>query len=664
MLIGGVWADRLPRQRVMLASDLVRGATQAVVAVLLLTGSATLWELIVLSAVYGVAEAFFRPAAAGLVPATVSPGRLQQANALLGMTSNGAQIFGPALSGLLVALGGPGLAYAVDAGTFAVSALFLAFLRPVAVERAVERRAFIAELAGGWHEFRSRTWLWLVVASSSLYLFGVVGPFWVLGPVVAKDQLGGAGAWALIVSCFGIGAVVGGSVALRWRPSRPLLVCGAAMLLLGPWPVAFLAIPTALGAIAVAQVGCGAAMGLFAALWETTLQQQIPEDKLSRVSSYDWMGSLAFLPAGFVLAGPVSAAIGVPATLWCSAVVAVVAGAMILAVPGVRRSPQLDPGRGGGSRVIGLDDVYAAREAIGTRLHRTPMFTSRSLGDRVVLKAELFQRTGSFKVRGVLTKLASLTAEEKSRGVIGISAGNHAQALAYGASLEHIDALVVMWQGASTLKMEATRGYGAAIDLEASGPGEAFDRLAELLIETGRTLVHPFDDPFVIAGQGTVGLELIEDVPELELVVVPVGGGGLISGVATAVKGLSPSTRVIAVEPEGADSLRRGIEAGKQVRIEPQTIADGLAAPFTGGNCLAICRERVDAITIVTDEEIAEAMRFLYSRAKLACEPAGAAAVAAVLSGKIQIAPRARIACIVSGGNVATEVASGILAGQ
>jgi threonine dehydratase len=313
--------------------------------------------------------------------------------------------------------------------------------------------------------------------------------------------------------------------------------------------------------------------------------------------------------------------------------------------------------------VIGIDDIRVAREAIGDRLHRTPVFTSESLGERVVLKAELFQRTGSFKPRGVLNKLASLSPEEKARGVIGISAGNHAQALAYCSSLEQIDCLVVMWEGANELKVAATRGYGAEVDLAASGPADAFDRLAELLIETGRTLVHPFDDPLVIAGQGTVGLELMEDVPELELVVVPVGGGGLISGVATAVKALSPSTRVIAVEPEGADSLRRGIEAGKQVRIDPVTVADGLAAPFAGARCLAICRERVDVVTIVSDDEIRDAMRFLYSRAKLACEPAGAAAVAAVLSGKIQVAPRARIACIVSGGNVAAQVASAILTG-
>jgi threonine dehydratase len=318
--------------------------------------------------------------------------------------------------------------------------------------------------------------------------------------------------------------------------------------------------------------------------------------------------------------------------------------------------------------VIGIEDVYAARETIAGRLHRTPTFTSATLdrltGGRVHLKAELFQRTGSFKPRGVLTKLASLAPAEKERGVIGISAGNHAAALAYGAALEGIDCLVVMWQGASELKIAAARGYGAEVDLEASGPGDAFDRLSELLIETKRTLVHPFDDPYTIAGQGTVGLEILEDVPEVNIVLVPVGGGGLVAGIATAVKGLQPGIRVIGVEPEGADSLRRGLEAGRQVRIDPVTIADGLAAPFAGARVLEICHERLDAVTTVTDDEIAEAMRFLYSRAKLACEPAGAAAVAALQARKIQAAPDASIVCVVSGGNVAADTAAAILAAQ
>src|SRR5919198_126288 len=187
--------------------------------------------------------------------------------------------------------------------------------------------------------------------------------------------------------------------------------------------------------------------------------------------------------------------------------------------------------------VIELDDVEAAREAIAGRLYRTPTIPSATLGElvgaRAFLKAELFQKTGSFKPRGVLTNLAALTPEERSRGVIGISAGNHAQALAWGASNEGLDALVVMWQGASEAKIAATRGYGAEVDLEAVGPAEAFVRLEELQAQTGRTLVHPFDHPRTIAGQGTVGLELLEDVPETDVVVVPIGGGGPVAGGAT-----------------------------------------------------------------------------------------------------------------------------------
>jgi threonine dehydratase len=315
--------------------------------------------------------------------------------------------------------------------------------------------------------------------------------------------------------------------------------------------------------------------------------------------------------------------------------------------------------------VIGLDDVLAAREAIGGRLHRTPVFTSATLselrGARVFLKAELFQRTGSFKPRGVLNKLASLSDEEKARGVISISAGNHAQALAYCSALERIDALVVMWQGASAQKLEAARSYGATVDLEASGSAEAFERLLELVKETGRTLVHPFDDPLVMAGQGTVGLEILEAVPDADVVVVPVGGGGLVSGIATAVKGLRPRTRVVAVEPELSPALHAGLEAGRQVHVQPRSLADGLGAPFAGENCLAVCRERVDETILVSEEEIAEGMRFLYGRAKLACEPAGAATTGAVFAGKVMLRPGTQVVLVVSGGNVDPHEASAIL---
>jgi threonine dehydratase len=311
--------------------------------------------------------------------------------------------------------------------------------------------------------------------------------------------------------------------------------------------------------------------------------------------------------------------------------------------------------------MVTRDDVLAARETIAGRVHRTPTLTSASLerevGLPVYLKAELFQRTGSFKPRGVLNKLASLSGEEKARGVIGISAGNHAQALAYAAALEGVDALIVMWQGASEQKLEATRNYGGTIDLEASDPGAAFDRLAQLMEETGRTLVHPFDDPLVIAGQGTVGLELAEDAPEADVLVVPVGGGGLISGIAAAV-----DARVLAVEPETSAALHEGLAAGEPVTIQPQSIADGLNAPFTGANCIEVCRARRVESVLVSEAELEAGFRFLYERAKLACEPAGAAGVAALLAGKVPVEHAKAAAVVVSGGNVAAETAAAILA--
>ena len=318
--------------------------------------------------------------------------------------------------------------------------------------------------------------------------------------------------------------------------------------------------------------------------------------------------------------------------------------------------------------MVELADVEAARSAIGDRLYRTPMFSSATLsellGARVVLKAELFQKTGSFKPRGVLTNLAALSEEQRRRGVIGISAGNHAQALAWGAATEGLDALVVMWQGASEAKIEATHGYGAEVDLESPGPTEAFDRLAEVVEQTGRTPVHPFDHPLTIAGQGTVGLELMEDVPDADVVLVPVGGGGLISGVAVAVKGRRPEARVIGVEPELSPALHDALAAGKPVPVDPRSIADGLGAPFAGEHGFAIARELVEGVVLLTEEEIEQGMRFLYARAKLACEPAGAATTGALLAGKIALRPGETLVAVVSGGNVATQTAAAILGGQ
>jgi threonine dehydratase len=315
---------------------------------------------------------------------------------------------------------------------------------------------------------------------------------------------------------------------------------------------------------------------------------------------------------------------------------------------------------------ISLDTVLAARETIAGRLHRTPSFSSATLseltGARVHLKAELFQRTGSFKPRGVLNKLAALTAEERAQGVIGISAGNHAQALAYGAREAGLSVLVVMWADANPAKIAAAQAYGAEVDLVAPGPTEAFDRLHELIAETGRTLVHPFDDPLVIAGQGTVGLEIVEDVAEVDVVVVPVGGGGLISGIATAVKGLRPQARIVAVEPELSPALHEALKAGRPVPVQPRSIADGLGAPFAGDHAVRVCTAVGVESVLVSEEEIEEGFRFVYRRAKLACEPAGAATTAALLAGKVAVSPGNTVVAVVSGGNAAPETASAILA--
>ena len=257
----------------------------------------------------------------------------------------------------------------------------------------------------------------------------------------------------------------------------------------------------------------------------------------------------------------------------------------------------------------------------------------------------------------MLTKLASLTPEERQRGVIAASAGNHAAALAYCCSLEGIDCLVVMWRGASEPKRAAAEGYGARVDQEAAGPPEVFARLAELEGETGRVLVHPFDDPLVVAGQGTVGLEIAEQLPDVEVVVVPVGGGGLVSGVATALA----DRRIVAVEPEGSAALHLALAAGEPVPLAPDSIADGLNAPFAGALPLRLCRELGVESVLVTEDEIQAGFRFLYERAKLAAEPAGAAGVAALLAGKVPGVEGSTAAVVVSGGNVAPEIASGIL---
>ena len=307
------------------------------------------------------------------------------------------------------------------------------------------------------------------------------------------------------------------------------------------------------------------------------------------------------------------------------------------------------------AQTLGREDAERARAVLAGRIHRTPTFGSASLG--VSLKAELFQKTGSFKARGALNRLAALTPEERQRGVVTWSAGNHAQAVAWAAREEGVDCLVQMWESVSPLKVEATRGYGATVDLSPPDAAAAYDR-ALAVAEEGRVFVHPHSDPLVIAGHGTLALELLEGMPSLETVVVGVGGGGLVSGIVTALDGRA---RVVAVEPERAQAFTAGLAAGRSVRVETDTIADGLAPPFAGELPLELCRGRVETV-LVTEDEIADGMRFLYSRAKLACEPAGAAAAGAVLAGKVEVGPA--VAVIVSGGNVEPKQAAAILGKQ
>lgn len=302
-----------------------------------------------------------------------------------------------------------------------------------------------------------------------------------------------------------------------------------------------------------------------------------------------------------------------------------------------------------------LDAIRDAAAAIHANVHHTPLLSSRTLGDHIgaaaFIKAESLQKTGSFKVRGALNRVRALTAEERRRGLVTVSAGNHAQALAWAAAAEGVPCTVAMPADAFTTKVDATRGYGARVVLEGD-VGGAFDACFRLRDEEGLVFVHPFDDPMVIAGQGTVGLEVLDDAPDVDLVVVPVGGGGLISGIATAIKALRPEARVIGVEPEGAPCLRRALDAGAVVRLDTiDTIADGLAPPFAGALTLEHASTLVDDVVLITDDDIRDGMRFGMERARLVLEPAGAAAIAALLARKVDTEGRTVVA-IASGGNV------------
>jgi MFS family permease len=342
LLAGGVWADRLPRNLVMVTSDLLSGATQIAAAVLLLAGIAQTWHLIVLAALRGGASAFFMPASTGLVPKVVSAARLQQANALLSLSRNSTRIAGVALAGLLVATVGPGWALALDGATYGIGAFFIGMLRLPPAEPAVNRE-FRRELAEGWREFRSRSWLCVTIVQFALINAYAIGAFLVLGPFVAERSLGGASAWGFILAAEAAGMILAGIVALRYRPERPLLVATLAVLTMAPL-LALMGMAAPLLLILPAAMLAGIGLELYGVFWDTTLQEHIPDEKLSRVSSYDVLGSFALIPVGVAVMGPISGAIGVADTLMGAALVVVVATLAVISVADVRNLRRLDSG--------------------------------------------------------------------------------------------------------------------------------------------------------------------------------------------------------------------------------------------------------------------------------------------------------------------------------
>jgi threonine dehydratase len=307
------------------------------------------------------------------------------------------------------------------------------------------------------------------------------------------------------------------------------------------------------------------------------------------------------------------------------------------------------------SSIPELEHLQEAQARISGSVHRTPTVSSRTLSERVdrpvFLKCENLQKTGSFKVRGALNRILGLDDVARARGVVTVSAGNHAQAVAWAGARTGVSATVVMPANASPTKVRASEGYGAEVILQGT-VFEAFDLALEVAEDRGLTFLHAFDDPLIVAGQGTLGLEVLEDVPDVATVVVPVGGGGLISGIALAAANLAPRVRVVGVEPHGACAMWKSLERGKAVSLESlDTVADGLGAPMAGELNFEVVRRHVEDVVLVSDDEIREAMAFILERAKLLVEPAGAAAVAALLAGRIPLADGPVVA-ILSGGNV------------
>ena len=352
VLIGGVWSDRLPRRRVMLGSDAVRTVAQGVSAGLLLSGDARVWELAVLQAVYGAAEAFFGPAATAVVPQTVDLEDLQPANALMGLSLNVAGVLGPAGAGVIVGTIGPGWGLAVDAATFVGSALCLAGMRLAPTAGLAPRQTMITELRAGWRAFRSRAWLWITVLFFTLYVGFCFAPLEVLGPQVARLSLGGPGAWAAISVALGVGALAGGVVGLRLRPRHPLRFAFGIFLVSTPALIGLIAAHAALALILLAALIDGCAATLFNVFWFTAMHSDVPAAELSRVSSWDYLGSLAMQPVGALVAGPVAVAIGISTTLYLAAGLAMVLFAVVLAVPAVRNFSPASPRRSDSTAIV------------------------------------------------------------------------------------------------------------------------------------------------------------------------------------------------------------------------------------------------------------------------------------------------------------------------
>ena len=341
LLIGGVWADRLPRHKVVVATDLIRFALHALLAVLIFTGAVEIWHIALIEAAFGTAEAFFRPAYTGLVPQTVPEEQIQPAKAAFGTVETVAEFAGPALATALVLVVGPGFAFAIDAATFLVSAAFLVRLHPRERGVAAERTTVLAELREGWSEVRSRDWIWVIVLVFSIGLLFGFGPYMTLGPTVSIERYDTAAIYGILASAMGAGTIAGAVIGFRWRPRRPMRT---AMLLALPLPASFGAFALGLPPVVLFPVFvfAGTGIALFDIWWHTALAQRVPPHMLSRVTSYDWMGSLALLPIGYVLAGPLGESLGATEVLVAGSALALVALTLTFTSREVRRLRRLE----------------------------------------------------------------------------------------------------------------------------------------------------------------------------------------------------------------------------------------------------------------------------------------------------------------------------------